>query len=45
MVGFNRAEVQIISCKEQDFPGSNVITAGHMGKNWFFAEQIAPAWF
>jgi hypothetical protein len=29
--------------KEQDFPGSNLIRAYHMGKNQFFAEQIAPA--
>jgi hypothetical protein len=31
--------------QEQDFPGNNLITADHMGKNGFFAKQIAPAWF
>jgi hypothetical protein len=30
--------------QEQDFPGSNLIRADHMGENQFFAEQIAPAW-
>jgi hypothetical protein len=27
--------------QEQDFPGSNLIRADHVGKNRFFAEQIA----
>jgi hypothetical protein len=30
--------------QEQDFLGRNLIRADHVGKNWFFVEQIAPAW-
>jgi hypothetical protein len=30
--------------QKQDFSGSNLIRADHVGKNQFFAEQIAPAW-
>jgi hypothetical protein len=30
--------------QEQDFPGSNLITAGHIGKNWFLAKEIVPVW-
>jgi hypothetical protein len=31
--------------QDSDFPGSNLNTADHIGKNRVFAEQIAPAWF
>jgi hypothetical protein len=30
--------------QEQDFSGSNLIRADHVGKKPFFTEQIAPAW-
>jgi hypothetical protein len=41
----NNNHVRLAQDFLQDFPGSNLITVDHVGKNRFFAEQITPARF